>query len=140
MLVESTARTKGLTLVVELEDGPLVVLGDEAELDRLLGNLVSNAVKYTPAGGLVRIAARRAGSDVVVRVVDTGLGISEEDQAGLFSAFFRTTNPVALSESGTGLGLAIVASIAERHAGRVEVESRLGEGTTFTVTLPTAGE
>ena len=140
MLVESTARTKGLTLVVELEDGPLVVLGDEAELDRLLGNLVSNAVKYTPAGGLVRIAARRAGSDVVVRVVDTGLGISEEDQAGLFSAFFRTTNPAALSESGTGLGLAIVASIAERHAGRVEVESRLGEGTTFTVTLPTAGE
>ena len=140
MLVESTARSKGLTLAVELEDAPLVVLGDVGELDRLLGNLVSNAVKFTPAGGLVRISARRRGDAVVLRVSDTGLGISEEDQAGLFSAFFRTTNPAALSESGTGLGLAIVASIVERHAGRVEVESRLGEGTTFTVTLPAAGE
>ena len=77
---------------------------------------------------------------VILRVADDGLGISEEDQAGLFSAFFRTTNPAALSESGTGLGLAIVASIAERHAGHVDVESRLGEGTTFAVTLPAAGE
>ena len=80
------------------------------------------------------------GSNIVVRVSDTGLGISEDDQSGLFSAFFRTTNPAALSESGTGLGLAIVASIAERHAGHVDVESRLGEGTTFAVTLPAAGE
>ncbi|MCB0768700.1 MAG: HAMP domain-containing histidine kinase, partial [Flavobacteriales bacterium] len=76
--------------------------------------------------------------DVVIQVTDTGIGISEDDQAGLFGAFFRTTNPEALSESGTGLGLAIVASIAERHSGRVEVESLLGEGTTFTVALPAA--
>ena len=68
----------------------------------------------------------------------TASGISEEDQAGLFRAFFRTTNPEALSEPGTGLGLAIVATIVERHEGRVDVDSRLGEGTTFTVTLPLA--
>jgi signal transduction histidine kinase len=76
----------------------------------------------------------------VLRVADNGLGISEEDRAGLFRAFFRTTNPDALCESGTGLGLAIVATIVERHGGQVDVDSRLGVGTTFTVTLPAARE
>ena len=140
LLVESTARAKQQTLQVELEDAPLDVCGDPAELDRMLGNLVSNAVKYTPAGGEVTVSARRDAGDVVLEVADDGLGISEEDQAGLFGAFFRTTNPVALSEPGTGLGLAIVASIVERHGGRVEVESRLGDGTTFTVRLPASRE
>jgi len=135
-LVESTARSKGVTLRVELEQAGLVVPGDPTELDRLLGNLVSNAVKYTADGGTVMVAIARRGDDVVVRVADDGLGISEEDQVGLFRAFFRTTNPDALREHGTGLGLAIVATIADRHGGRVEVSSRLHEGTTFTVTLP----
>ena len=136
LLVEAAARGKGQTLTVEVGDRPLLVCGDPAELDRMLGNLVSNAVKYTPAGGHVSVSARRTGDEVVVEVADDGIGISEEDQAGLFGAFFRTTNPEALSESGTGLGLAIVASIVERHGGRVAVASRLGEGTTFTATLP----
>jgi signal transduction histidine kinase len=135
-LVASTARAKDLALRVELEPGPLVVPGDPAEIDRLLSNLVSNAVKYTQPGGSVTVAVSRRGAAVVVRVSDTGLGISEEDQVGLFRAFFRTSNPDALREPGTGLGLAIVATIVERHGGRVEVSSRLGEGTTFTVTLP----
>ena len=68
-------------------------------------------------------------------MADTGLGISEDDQLGLFRAFFRTTNPEALREPGTGLGLSTVATIVERHQGRVEVGSRLGEGSTFTVNL-----
>lgn len=140
LLVESTVRAKAQTLDVVLADAPLLVCGDPGELDRMLGNLVSNAVKYTPSGGHVTVSAERAGKDVVVRVSDDGLGISEEDQAGLFGAFFRTTNPAALSEPGTGLGLAIVATIVERHGGKVAVESRLGEGATFTVTLPAARE
>ncbi len=137
-LVESTARAKGVTLQVELEPSALVVPGDPAEIDRLLGNLVSNAVKYTADGGAVTVSITRHGDDVVLRVTDDGLGISEEDQVGLFRAFFRTTNPDALREPGTGLGLAIVATIADRHRGRVEVSSRLHAGTTFTVTLPAA--
>ena len=137
-LVESTARAKGLTLRVDVDRTDLVVAGDPSELDRLLGNLVSNAVKYTHSGGTVEVSVSRRDGDVVLRVSDNGLGISEEDQAGLFRAFFRTTNPEALREPGTGLGLATVATIVQRHRGRVEVSSRLGVGTTFTVTLPAA--
>ncbi|MFC7495872.1 MULTISPECIES: ATP-binding protein [unclassified Nocardioides] len=136
--VESTARSKGLTLTVDLAPDPLVVPGDAVELDRLVGNLVSNAVKYTPPGGEITVTAARRDDQVVLDVADTGLGISDDDQQGLFRAFFRTSNPEALRESGTGLGLAIVATIVERHDGTIEVGSRLGEGTTFRVTLPAA--
>lgn len=135
-LVESTARTKGLVLDLQIGPGTLVVPGDATELDRLLANLVSNAVKYTPQGGAVTVSLTSHDDTAVVRISDNGLGISEEDQAGLFRAFFRTTNPDALREPGTGLGLAIVATIVERHGGTIDVSSRLGEGTTFTVTLP----
>ncbi len=137
-LVESTARSKGVTLTVAVDPAPLVVSGDAVELDRLVGNLVSNAVKYTNPGGTVAVSATRRDGEVELAVADTGLGISERDQQGLFQAFFRTSNPEALRESGTGLGLATVATIVERHQGRVEVGSRLGEGSTFTVNLPAA--
>jgi signal transduction histidine kinase len=135
-LLDSTAISKGLTLDVHLDDGPLLVPGDPTEVDQLIGNLVSNAVKYTPAGGTVTLSVRRRGDDLEIRVADDGLGISEEDQARIFRAFYRTENPDALSEPGTGLGLAIVATVVERHGGRLEVTSSLGDGTTFTVTLP----
>jgi signal transduction histidine kinase len=137
-LVESSARAESLTVRLALAEEELVVPGDPTELDRLLTNLVSNAVKYTEAGGTVLVSAIRRGSEVVLEVADNGFGISEQDQIGLFRPFYRTTNPDALNQPGTGLGLSIVATIVERHHGRVEVSSRLGEGTTFTVTLPAA--
>lgn len=135
-LVGSQAEAKEVTLRSDVDPGPLYVGGDAEELDRLVTNLVSNAVKYTPAGGTVTVSARRRGDQGVLEVADTGLGISAEDQVGLFRPFFRTTNPDALREQGTGLGLTIVASIAERHRGTVEVRSELHRGTTFTVVLP----
>lgn len=137
-LVRTTAAAKSVSLRLTAPRG-LFVAGDPLELDRLVGNLVSNAVKYTPSGGTVTVTLAPQGDDVVVlHVADDGIGISEEDQRGLFGAFFRTTNPDALREPGTGLGLAIVATIVERHRGAVSVRSRLGEGTTFTVALPWA--
>ena len=138
-LLGSTALAKGLTVRLHCEYDALVVPGDPSELDRLLSNLVSNAVKYTQAGGTVTVTLDSRDQVAVLEVADDGLGISEEDQVGLFRPFFRTTNPDALREPGTGLGLAIVATIAERHDGEVRVRSRLGAGTTFTVTLPSGG-
>ncbi len=135
-LLDSTAGSKGLKLDVHLDDGPLFVPGDPTELDQLVGNLVSNAVKYTPSGGTVTLSVRRRDAEVELQVADDGLGITEEDQARIFRAFYRTENPDALNEPGTGLGLAIVATVVERHSGRLDVSSRLGEGTVFTVTLP----
>jgi signal transduction histidine kinase len=101
-------------------------------------NLISNAMRYTPGGGTITIALAPIADGVEIVVADTGIGISATDQQRLFDEFFRSTNPAALSTPGTGLGLSIVHRIVERHHGRIAVESELGSGTTFTVTLPAA--
>ena len=129
-----------VTLRAAPYDGALVVPGDPELLFRLCANLVNNAVKYSAAGGFVDLSLSRVDDQVVFTCTDHGLGISEADQAHLFSEFFRSTNPEALGRPGTGLGLAIVARIVSRHAGRIEVESELGAGATFRVTLPIAGQ
>ncbi|GHJ60965.1 hypothetical protein NOK12_34830 [Nocardioides sp. OK12] len=137
-LIAPTARAEGLRLEVDVEGEDLVVAGDPDEVDRALGNLVSNAVKYTAAGGTVRVGAHREGDLVVLEVGDDGIGISDDDQRRLFRAFYRSSNPAALRQPGTGLGLVTVAHIAERHGGSVGVSSVLGEGTVFTLRLPAA--
>ncbi len=137
-LMESSAGHQSINLDVGVGDDAVRVLADGPELDRLLSNLVSNALKYTAAGGSVWVCAEQRGSDAVLTVRDDGIGISEADQIGLFTSFYRTTNPEALREPGTGLGLSIAAHIAARHHGRIEIASRLGEGSIFTVTLPAA--
>ena len=144
-LVAVTVRAKGLRLTTDLDPEAGCARGDSAELDRLVANLVSNAVKYTPEGGAIRVAVRRvdgveeAGDRVELEVDDEGLGISEDDQQRLFEEFFRSTNPEATSLPGTGLGLAIVKRIVERHDGDIVVRSALGRGSTFVVRLPVAG-
>jgi signal transduction histidine kinase len=115
---------------------PVVVHGDPEELARIIDNILSNAVKYTPTGGRVDVAVSAADGWAEVACTDTGLGISEVDQGHLFSAFHRSSNPDALSIPGTGLGLAISRRIAEMHGGEILVESTLGEGSTFRVRLP----
>ncbi|GAA1915103.1 hypothetical protein GCM10009737_15620 [Nocardioides lentus] len=141
-LLEVQAETRGVVLDVDLPEAPVLALGDQDELDQLCTNLVSNAVKYSVAGGRVELGVRRVahGPDVCVElwVTDHGIGISEVDQEQLFGEFFRSTNPVAVAQPGTGLGLTIVARIVERHRGRIDVRSVLGEGTTFRVELPAA--
>jgi len=112
------------------------VAGDPEELHRLFTNLASNAIKYTDPGGSVTVRLATEGDTVVASVADTGIGISELDQAQLFREFFRSTNPAALSRPGTGLGLAIVARIVSRHGATVELDSERGRGTTVTVRFP----
>ncbi len=132
------AQRKALTIHVEAPDQPLLALGEPEEIDRICANLVSNAVKYTPDGRAITVSLTREDHQVVLRVTDQGIGISQADQHHLFSEFFRSTNPEAVAEPGTGLGLTIVQRIVERHGGRIDVRSDLGRGSTFTVRLPAA--
>jgi len=127
------------SFVIHTPPQPAVVAGDAALLEQMGENLVSNAIKYTPAGGKVTLAvAPAAGGWLRLEVSDTGIGIPEEARARLFSEFFRAENARQLEVTGTGLGLVIVREIATQHGGRVEVESAERRGSTFTVFLPAA--
>ena len=112
---------------------------DRLRFSQVITNLVGNACKYSPEGTTTTISARAENGVVQVDVADTGLGISEADQAQLFNKFFRADNGSTPGVPGTGLGLFIVKSIVEAHGGRVWVESEDGEGSTFSFTLPSAG-
>ncbi len=110
-------------------------MGDRERLIQVFGNLVSNAIKYTPEGGVgFRAGVCEDGLEVIV--YDTGIGLSSEEQARLFTKFFRGSSRVAREAGGTGLGLVIAKAIVERHGGWIEVESTLGQGTRFRVVLP----
>ncbi len=139
-LTALAAADKGLQVHVETRGRHVLALGEPEELDKVVHNLVSNAVKYTPAGGWVQITTEHLEDRAVLTVHDTGIGISPEDQDQLFTEFFRSTNPAAVELPGTGLGLAIVLRIVERHGGWIDVESARGVGSTFRVTLPGAVE
>jgi two-component system phosphate regulon sensor histidine kinase PhoR len=114
----------------------LVAWADVAQVTRALGNLVHNAIKFTPAAGTIRVAASRSGADVLIEVSDTGPGIAPEDLPRVFERFFRADRSRA--GDGTGLGLAIARHVIEAHGGRIWVESvgRPGQGATFRFTLP----
>jgi signal transduction histidine kinase len=137
-LVSVAAHQRGVSLTIAVSDESVVALGDATELDRMVANLVGNAVKYTPRGGAVVVRLSSSADEVVLECVDTGIGIAPEDQEQLFTEFFRSRNPAALAQPGTGLGLAIVARIVARHGGRMVLCSELGSGSTFRVTLPRA--
>jgi signal transduction histidine kinase len=110
--------------------------GDPQRLRQVFVNLLSNAHKYTPAGGQLRLQVRALPHAVYVDVQDSGIGMSADEQAQLFTKFFRADNPVTRQVSGTGLGLVITRSLVEMHGGTISVVSAPGEGSTFTVMLP----
>lgn len=132
------AERRGISIAVSASPDAVTATGDTGELDRVVSNLVGNALKYTPTGGSVTVTLRSARHRVELAVTDTGIGISEADQQQLFTEFFRSSNPTALAQPGTGLGLAIVHRIVVRHGGTIEVDSDLGVGSTFRVVLPAA--
>jgi two-component system OmpR family sensor kinase len=115
-----------------------IVQGDRDKLRQVLLNLAENAVKYTPNGGVITLGLSHEDEGVRVYVQDTGIGISAEQQQLIFERFYRTDKARSRELGGTGLGLSIAQSIALAHAGRISVESRLGEGSTFSVWLPLA--
>ena len=126
-----------MNVSADLEPVP-VVLGEAARLAQLLDNLVSNAIKFTPAGGNVVVRVRGATDLVSVEVSDTGIGIPDSERERLFERFFRSQTALERQIQGTGLGLYISKAIVESHGGRIGVRSSEGEGTTFVVELPVA--
>jgi two-component system, OmpR family, sensor histidine kinase SenX3 len=132
------AREKNITLQWKRfgKAAQYTVRGDETLLASMFTNLVDNAVKYTPPGGRVKVTGSLEGPEIVIRVVDTGIGIPAPMLPRIFERFYRVDKARSKATGGTGLGLSIVKHVAENHGGRVTVKSRLGEGSTFTVYLP----
>lgn len=117
-------------------DQPLWVSGDEAQLYRLVFNLVINAIQYTPEVGKVTLALSQQDQQAVIQVRDTGVGIAPEYQAKIFDRFYRVDCDRNRQTGGSGLGLAIAQAIAQKHQGRIAVQSQLGQGSVFTIHLP----
>ena len=140
--VENDFRPQAASNSVSLESkvGAQVspIVGDPESISDLLENLISNAVKYTPAGGKVRVVIDRKGDRVEISVSDTGIGIPAAEKERIFEEFYRASNARESGKEGTGLGLSIVQAIASAQGGEVAMESEVGAGTTFRVLLPAA--
>jgi len=130
------AERAGLTLSADVPEGLPLVNGDPDRLVQVLSNLVENAIKYTPAGGRVSLSARHEDGRVLMAVTDTGVGIPRADLGRIFERFYRVDKARTRATGGTGLGLAIAKHIVEAHGGTIAVESEVGKGSTFTVSLP----
>jgi two-component system phosphate regulon sensor histidine kinase PhoR len=128
------AERAGITLAVEVSDEELTMVGDAERLERALGNLIANALKFSDQGGTVTVSATRSSTEVAISVRDTGVGIEADQQARVFERFFKADR--GRGQGGTGLGLAIVKHIVLAHGGNVALESRPGRGSTFTMLLP----
>jgi signal transduction histidine kinase len=134
--IRPSANGKSMSLQTEFPDDLPLITGDRSRLRQIFVNLISNAVKYTPPEGVVWVRAEQRGTTLRIAIQDNGLGIAPEDQAHIFDRFYRVRRPETDSIEGTGLGLAIVKTLVEAHNGQIGLESSLGEGSTFYVTLP----
>jgi signal transduction histidine kinase len=131
----AVAAKSGVTVHLDAGDGPQA-RADPRRLLQVLDNLIGNAIKFSSAGGLVRVSAKYARGTWRIDVSDTGIGIPPDEVARLFEAFVRGSNARIAGLPGTGLGLAIVKALVHMHGGHVTVDSALGRGTTFSVLLP----
>lgn len=134
---EVPAQEKGVTFQWTSDEASAeaLVLANPEGLDRIFNNLISNAIKYTPRGGDVRVGLSIEGEEAVVRVEDTGIGIPEDAIPRLFHEFYRAPNAKEVESKGTGLGLAIVKDTVALFGGHIDVQSKLGVGTLFTVSF-----
>ncbi len=130
------AESESIQIEIDVPDSLPLVLANRRNMEEVLSNLITNAIKYSPDGGRVKVSASAWPDYLCIRVQDTGIGISPEDQILIFKQFYRVKNEKTRYINGTGLGLAIVKTILESHQGRIKVESQPGEGSTFIVFLP----
>jgi PAS domain S-box-containing protein len=137
--LQPNAEFKRISTSLELDSKLPEIWGDFDDLNRVTGNLLENALNYTPDGGRVVLRSYPQGSGIIIEVADTGVGIQETDIPHIFDQFYRAAAARALQSGGTGLGLTIVKKIVARHQGTVEVQSQPDRGTTFRVWLPLKG-
>jgi signal transduction histidine kinase len=135
---QAQADRSGITLTLEAPDSEYPARLDRKDLDRITMNLISNGIKYNRERGSLTVTMSRNDKSIIVKVRDTGIGMSEGEMNGLFAEFYRVKNPGTSGIPGTGLGLATVKRIVDEYNGSIQVESRPGEGSMFTVTLPRA--
>ena len=133
--IEVLAQDKGIKFAVDAKE-ELTVNGDKVKLRQLFINILENAVRYTPADGLISVSLVKQESNAVVSISDTGIGIPPEHLPHIFERFYRVDKARARADGGVGLGLAIAKIIAESHKGTITVASEVGKGTTFTISLP----
>jgi len=137
--LRSRITEKSQELVIQVPEDLPAVLGNPVRLRQMFGNLIGNAIKFTPAKGRITISVVSQGDQVILQVSDNGMGIPSADQPYVFDRFYRGSN-IPNDSPGTGLGLAIVKSIVENHQGRIWLDSTIGQGATFTIVLPTADQ
>ena len=136
ILVRERAARHGITLALEVDGRLGAVVADERKLKQVVLNLLSNAVKFTPEGGRVEVRAVPTDGAVEISVTDTGIGIAPENQEAIFEEFRQVSGDYAHKREGTGLGLTLARKFVELHGGRIWVKSQLGQGSTFTFSLP----
>jgi signal transduction histidine kinase len=132
-LFQPVAEDKGIALTADTPPNNFIT-GDVPRLQRMVANLLDNALKYTPSRGAVAVSIRGEEDRVVISVRDTGIGISEKDLPHIFKRFYRCDR--SRSQAGTGLGLSLAQAVASAHGGSITVESALGKGSIFMVALP----
>ena len=135
-LVRERANRHGIALELTVEPGLQSIVGDERKFRQIMLNLLSNAVKFTPDGGRITVQAVTADGQAAISVRDTGIGIADAEQDVVFEEFRQATSSSPRKSEGTGLGLALTKRFVELHGGTIRLQSTVGEGSTFTFTLP----
>ncbi|CCJ33376.1 two-component system histidine kinase PnpS [Caloramator australicus] len=135
-IMKPLAESKNIEIYLEKECEDIYVHGDRDKFKQMLINLLDNAIKYTNEGGKVKIILEKSTNEVIISVIDNGIGIPKEHLPRLFERFYRVDKARSRSLGGTGLGLAIVKHVVNLMQGKIDVESKVGEGTTFKITLP----
>ncbi|MFN2154442.1 MAG: sensor histidine kinase, partial [Anaerolineae bacterium] len=137
---KAMAQQEGLTLVEDYAPDLKPALGDQERLGRVFGNLIGNAIKFTPDGGTIMVRLTNDGESVRADVIDEGIGIAQDNLTRIFERFYQVDGSSKRRFRGTGLGLAIVKEIVDAHGGTITVSSEIGTGSTFSFTVPVARE
>ncbi len=135
-LMQPQIQDKNIVLYVTVQDHLPLISGNRSSVEAMFLNLISNAIKYTPPEGQVSVKISENAQNVQIEVSDTGIGLEDKDIPLIFNKFYRVRSETTKNISGTGLGLSIVKSVVDAHRGAINVESKVGEGATFTILLP----